>query len=136
MNADRSIVEAYYLNNLPVEVRFVVTPSGDQEPEDNPDELSDTPDQPDTDGGGAPDSGTNNENYPGQTTDNDSGTLISCARNEVWAAPVSKVTGHTLAQTGDKNAIYLQIAANLTTVAIILLIGSMVVRARGQVYKS
>ena len=136
VNADRSIVEAYYLNNLPVEVRFVVTPSGDQEPEDNPDELPDTPDQPDTDGGGAPDSGTNNENYPGQTTDNDSGTLISCVRNEVWAAPVSKVTGHTLAQTGDKKAIYLQIAANLTTVAIILLIGSMVVRARGQVYKS
>ena len=133
VNADRSIVEAYYLNNVPIAVPFVITPSGDPEPEpeDNPDEESDIPEDPDTDDEGTPGTDDGDESSPEQAVAPDGVPSSSGACYGRGTVPAPSEASAKLPQTGDENALCLQMAAGMTAVAIVLIVASLAERARG-----
>lgn len=105
VNADRSIAEAYYLNNLPVEVRFVVTPSGDWVPEDESEE---------------PDAAVPSTNSSGEAASGD-----GC---EVRPAAAPAMAGSALPPTGDEVGTCLWVAIGLAAVAVALLVVALALR--------
>lgn len=133
VNADRSIVEAYYLNNRPVEARFVVTPSDDWVPEEDPDapeqpeENQETPRQPEGDPN-VPEQPKESTNTSGRPIASDSERPISGNR-AAYPAPASRAAAYVLPQTGDESQRNLQAATHMAGAAVALLVIAMALRA-------